>query len=105
MSTDSDNGAGFVEGFDESEDLTEDDIVTIRDEDGHEVACAIVAVIVHDGEQYVMLHPVDQLEDEDREEIDAYVYHYTVNDEGFPVFSEIDDDETYDTVCDAFENM
>lgn len=105
MSTDSENGAGFVEGFDDSDEFTDDDIVTITNAEGVEVQCAIVAVIVHDGEQYVMLQPVEQLADEEAEEIDSYVYHYSINDDDAPVFSEIDDDAAFETVCEIFSEM
>lgn len=105
MSTEPENGAGFVEGFDDSDELTDDDIVTITNEDGEQVECAIVAVIVHDGQQYVMMHPVGQLEEPDIEEIDAYVYHYAVNDDELPVFSQIEDDDVFDAVCNAFGEM
>ena len=105
MPTDPENGAGFVEGFDESEEFTEEDLVTITDEDGHEVECAIVAVITYDDAQYVMLHPAAQLEDEELEEIDTYIFLYEVNEEGLPTFSPIDSDEVFEAVCEAFSEM
>ena len=105
MSTDPENGAGFVDGFDESEDLTEDDIVTFSGEDGEEVQGAIVAVLEHDGNQYVVIQPVDQLEDDDRDEIDTYLFLYGVTEEGLPSFSPIDDDAAFEAVCTAFGQM
>ena len=122
MSTDPDNGrdngGGFVDGFDESEDFSEDELVTIQDEDGNEVQCAIVAVLVHEGAQYVVMQPVDQLstddEDEDDDEddsdeadtaIDTYVFLYEVDEEGLPTFSTIEDDATFDAVCQLFAEV
>ncbi len=105
MTTDEENGAGFVEGFDETEDLTDDDKVVITDDDGVEIECAYVAVIEHEGAQYVMLQPTAQLAQDDLEEIDTYVFLYEVNPEGLPVFAPIEDDATFEAVCAAFSQV
>ncbi|MBX2800067.1 MAG: DUF1292 domain-containing protein [Myxococcales bacterium] len=105
MSLDPENGEGHVDGFDESEDFSEDDLVTFEDEDGNTWECVIVAVIEQDGGEYVMLQPKAQLEDEEQEEIDTFLFSYSVNADGLPEFSPIDDDELFAALIETFSEM
>lgn len=102
MSIDPENGEGHVDGFDESEELDADDLVTITDEEGTEWECAILAVVEHEGAEYALLAPVDQLEDEENEELEMFLFLYEVDDEGVQTFSYIEDDEVYEAVQKAF---
>jgi len=105
MPIDPENGEGHVDAFDESEDLDTDDVVTIRDDDGNDVDCAILAVIEHGGGEYALLSPVHQLEAAEQEEggqIDMYIFAYSVDEEGQQLFSSVDDDATYEAVRDEF---
>jgi len=101
MSTE-DNGLGIVEGFDESEELDDADVVVLKTEEGEDVSCAILAVVEHEGTEYAMLAPVAQLEDEEGEELEMYLCAYEVLDDGTQVFEGIDDDRTWDEVRDVF---
>ena len=78
-----------------------EDLVTITDEDGTEIDCAILAVMEHDGEEYALLARLDQLR-EDAEETEMFIFKYGVDDDGAQSFTSIEDDATYDTVRDAF---
>jgi uncharacterized protein YrzB (UPF0473 family) len=101
MPIDPDNGEGHVDAFDESEDLDDDDLVTITDEDGKDIDCAILAVIEHGGQEYALLSPVDQLQ-ADEESLDMYIFAYSVDDDGQQLFTSVDDDDTYEAVCAEF---
>ncbi len=103
MPIDPENGDGHVDGFDESEELAEDDLVTITDDDGTEWECAILAVVEHEGDEYALLAPVDQLEDEESDELEMFLFLYEVDDEGVQTFSYIEDDEVYEQVQQAFQ--
>jgi uncharacterized protein YrzB (UPF0473 family) len=102
MPIDPENGEGHVDGFDESEDLEADDLVTIQDEDGKQWDCAILAVVEHESAEYALLAPVDQLEDEEGDEVEMFLFVYQVDDDGTQTFSYIEDDETYEAVREAF---
>lgn len=104
MSTEQDNGAGHIDGFDESETLIDDDLVTITDDSGQEYLCAILQVIEYSGAEYAMLSPKDQLEDEDAEEIDRFLFAYRIED-GVPTFAYIEDDTIFDAVLEIFEGL
>lgn len=103
MGTDpEDNGEGHVEEFDESPEFDPEDIVTIQDEEGNEIECAILMIIEHDGDDYAMLGPLEQLRSEEGDEIEMYIFKYQVDDEGNQLFAAIEDDRTYEAVRTAF---
>jgi uncharacterized protein YrzB (UPF0473 family) len=102
MGTDpEENGDGHIDEFDESEGFDPEDLVTITDEEGQEIACAILAVMEHEGEEYALLARLDQLRDE-VEELEMFIFRYAMDEEGTQLFSSVEDDETYDAVRDAF---
>ena len=105
MSRDDENGEGHVDGFDESEDLQHDEVVTIQGEDDTPVECAVVAVVEHDGRDYAMLMPVEQMNDEDLEEVEVYVALCIEGSDGERIYAPVDDDQTYEAVCAAFEAL
>jgi uncharacterized protein YrzB (UPF0473 family) len=100
-----DNGDGHVDGFDERDELDPEDLVTIRDDDGRDVSCAIVAVIEHDGDEFALLAPVAQLNDEEGDEIEMFIFRYSIDDDGNQLFSSVDEDETYEAVRREFATL
>lgn len=102
MGTDpEDNGDGHIDEFDESEEFDPADLVTITDEDGTEIDCAVLAVMDHEGESYALLARLEQL-DSDSEEVEMFIFHYALDDEGNQMFSSVDDDATYEAVRQEF---
>lgn len=67
---DDDNGHGHVEGLDESEHITEEDIVVLVDDEGGEHRYVLLAMLEVEGVDYAVLGPEDQLTDPTREEVD-----------------------------------
>ncbi|MEQ1502114.1 MAG: DUF1292 domain-containing protein [Myxococcota bacterium] len=99
MGTDpEENGDGHVDGFDESEEFDPSDLVTIRDEEGLEIECAIMAVIEHEGEEFALLARLEQLRSEEGDEIEMFIFRYGIDDEGNQLFSFVDEDATYEAV-------
>jgi uncharacterized protein YrzB (UPF0473 family) len=92
------NGDGHVDEFDESEEFDEDDLVTITDEEGTEYECAILGVLEHEGAEFALLAPIEQLADDDGDAVEMFIFSYTVDDEGNQVFGYIDDDALYEQV-------
>ena len=60
------NGAGLQEGFDENNEVTEDELVQIEDE-GVVYNCAVLAIAESEGQEYAMLAPAEQLSDAEEE--------------------------------------
>lgn len=103
MGTDpEDNGDGHIDSFDESDEFSPDDLVTITDEDGTQLECAIVAVIEHDGEEFALLARVEQLTSEEGDEIEMFIFRYAIDEDGKQLFSFVDEDETYEAVRSEF---
>ena len=95
MGIDETNGAGHVEELDESTDL---DVVEFEDEEGHLHVAAILAIIEVDDLDYAVLAPVAQLEDDDSEELEIFLFQYAEDEEGNEMFAYIDDEETFKKV-------
>lgn len=93
-----DNGEGHVEGFDESEEIDESDLVDIVDEDGRELKCVILGTLEHEDREYALLAPLDQLTSEDGDEVEMFIFLYKMDEEGNQTFAYIDDDATYEAV-------
>ena len=77
------------------EDLT----VTLTLDDDTELECAVITIFEADGHDYIALLP---LEGEDFEDGSVYLYRYTEVD-GEPELQNIETDEEYDIVSDAFD--
>lgn len=89
------NGIGHVEELDEGEGL---EVVEFTDEDGNTYSAAILAIIEVDDMDYAVLAPVEQLEDEDGDELEIFLFAFTEDDDGNEVFSYIEDEALFDRV-------
>lgn len=77
--------------------------VTLCLDDGSEVECEVLAIFPASNKQmYVALLPVEQ---ESEDEDDIYLYRYSEDADGNPVLDNIEDDEEYDIVADAFDEL
>lgn len=88
------NGMGHVDELDEGDEL---EIVQFTDDDGKEYTAAILAVLEVDDQDYAVLAPVEQLEDESGE-LELFLFVYGEDDEGNEVFSFIEDDAIFEKV-------
>ena len=76
--------------------------VTLTLDDGTELEC-VVLTIFEDGEkEYIALLPLDGREAEDGE---VYLYRYVEDINGNPDLENIDSDEEYEIVADAFDEL
>lgn len=102
------NGAGFSDGFDETEDVGDDEVVVIVDGD-REVACVVLAVAEIEDKEYALLAPAEQLEDvpEDEEEgqLELFIFEYGVNEEGLETYTGIEDEGLFERVRDFFSTL
>lgn len=74
--------------------------VTLSLDDGTECECAIIRIFPAGDNDYIALLP---LEGEASEQDEVYLYRYMENDNGEPSLFNIESDEEYDLVSDAFD--
>lgn len=79
------------------------DVITLTFEDDTTEDCAVLAVFGIDTQDYVALLPVQYLDSEDDGEV--YLYRYSEDAAGEPVLGDIEDEEEYEMVADAFDEI
>lgn len=99
------NGEGHVDSFDESEEIEEEDIVTIVDEEGNERDCVVLAVAEVDGQDYALLAPAEQLDDDEGQELELFIFTYEVDDEEMEMFGFVEDEAVYEKVREFFSTL
>lgn len=83
-----------------SPDNEEYSTVTLSLDDGTECECAIVRIFPAGDNNYIALLPLDGPAADNDE---VYLYRYAETDKGEPVLENIDTDEEYEAVADAFD--
>jgi len=83
-------------------DVQEEMTVTLTMDDGSEVECVVLTIFEAGGRDYIALLPMDSA---DAEEGEVYLYRYSEPEGGEPVLDNIEDDEEYDIVSDAFDEL
>ena len=83
------------EGLFDGEEVT----VTITLEDDTDIECVVLNIFEADGREYMSVLPID----EEYEEV--YIYRYSENENGEPELSNIESDEEYEIVADAFDEI
>lgn len=74
-------------------------------DDGSTVMCEVITILEVNGKEYIALLPEGQ---EDEEDQDVWFYEYTENPDNpdeEPELIYIEDDDVYDSVCDAFDEF
>ncbi|MGE5598264.1 MAG: DUF1292 domain-containing protein [Bacteroidota bacterium] len=84
----------------------DDDLVTLVDEEGHEHQFTLVDVVELDDRRYALMVPAGEEEEvgEDEEE-EAFVFRLETDENGEEVLVDIDDDEEFERVCAAFDEI
>ena len=82
----------------EEEEMT----VTLTLDDDTEVECVVLTIFTAGERDYIALLP---MEGEDSEEGEVYLYRYSETEDGTPVLDNIEDDDEYEIVVDAFDEM
>lgn len=79
-------------------------VVTLTLEDDSELECAVLAVFPVEGYEgeYAALLPIEDLEDEN-EDGEIFLYRYKAIDEDNLDITNIEDDEEFDAVSEAFD--
>ncbi|HHV17611.1 MAG TPA: DUF1292 domain-containing protein [Thermoanaerobacterales bacterium] len=75
--------------------------ITLLDESGEETEFEVLGVVAVEDINYAILIPVDEDEEEDQ----AYIFRIDTDENGEEVLSEVDDDEEFEIVKDAWETL
>ncbi|MGD0153629.1 MAG: DUF1292 domain-containing protein [Thermacetogeniaceae bacterium] len=78
-------------------DFEEDEVIVLTDDEGKEHEFNLVDTITVNDKEYAILQPVD--EDE------AIILRFGIDDEGNEVLFDIEDDEEWEKVADAWQEM
>jgi hypothetical protein len=87
-----------IDELDESEELEGPDIVTLEDDEGNTMEFALLAVVEVDDQDYALMTPLEQMEDEAGDSMDLFLFQYDEAEDDTASFSEIEDEATYEKV-------
>ncbi|MCD8121152.1 MAG: DUF1292 domain-containing protein [Clostridiales bacterium] len=82
----------------EPEEMT----VTLALDDGSSMECVVLTIFEAGGRDYIALLPMDRAESEEGE---VYLYRYEEDADGNPSLDNIGDDEEYEIVEEAFDEL
>ena len=88
----------FNNKIEEGEEMT----VTLTLDDGSELECVVLTIFPAGDRDYIALLP---MEGEEAEEGEVYLYRYTETEDGAPNLENIEDDDEYEIVADAFDEL
>ncbi|ATW23975.1 DUF1292 domain-containing protein [Candidatus Formimonas warabiya] len=83
----------------------EDQKVVLLDEDGEEHEFEVLDIIEVDGSEYAVLFPIEEGEGEQEEIEEAIILKIGTDENGEEVLYEIEDDEEWEKVADAYDSM
>lgn len=85
-------------GMEEQEEMT----VTLTLDDGSELECVVLTIFSAGERDYIALLPMEGAESEEGE---VYLYRYSESEDGQPNLANIEDDDEYEIVADAFDEL
>ena len=78
------------------------DTITLTFEDGTEAECIVWGFVEVDGQSYISLLPMEEV---DEEESGCYLYQYDEDENGEPILGYIEDDAVLEKVIDEFDKL
>jgi len=82
-------------------DECEHDSITLSLDDGTELNCVVLDIFSVDNKDYIALQP----EEGESEDDNVFLYRYIQEDDGEPQLLNIEDDDEFEAVADAFEEL
>jgi uncharacterized protein YrzB (UPF0473 family) len=79
----------------------EHDSITLSLDDGTELNCVVIDIFSVDNKDYIALQPEEGEEEDDN----VFLYRYIQEGDGEPQLLNIEDDEEFEAVADAFEEL
>ena len=86
----------------ENGEETEEMTVTLTLDDDTTLKCVVINIFKAGDREYIALLPMEGAEAEEGE---VYLYRYSEDSEGNPSLENIEDDEEYEIVADAFDEL
>ena len=86
------------ENMEEQEEMT----VTLTLDDGSEIEWVVLTIFTAGERDYIALLPMEGAEAEEGE---VYLYRYSESEDGQPNLENIEDDDEYEIVADAFDEL
>ncbi len=83
-------------------DNEEEATVTLELDDGTTLECAVLTIFPVKDKEYIALLPLDG---QPAEEGEVFLYRYLETADGEPSLDNIEDDDEYEAVADAFDEM
>lgn len=84
------------------EEPQEEMTVTLTLDDNTEIECIVLTIFEAGNRDYIALLPVEGAESEEGE---VYLYRYSEAEDGEPTLENIEDDDEYEIVADAFDEL
>ena len=85
-----------------NQNLEDDEMfVTLDLDDGSQVECEILTIFEVNKQDYIALLPL--VEEGDDEEGEVFLYRYIETEDSEPTLANIEDDDEYEAVADAFD--
>ena len=85
------------------QDMEQEEVTVILTlDDGSQLECVVLTIFDAGEREYIALLPMESAETEEGE---VYLYRYTEDADGNPNLENIEDDEEYDMVADAFDEL
>ncbi|MGD0622478.1 MAG: DUF1292 domain-containing protein [Thermacetogeniaceae bacterium] len=78
-------------------DFEDDEVIVLTDDDGEEHEFNLIDTITVNEKEYAILQPVDEEE--------AIILRFGIDDEGDEVLYDIEDDEEWERVADAWQEI
>lgn len=97
----SEHNCGCGCGEDHDHDECEHDFITLSLDDGTELNCVVLDIFSVDNKDYIALQPEEGAEEDDN----VFLYRFIQEGDGEPELLNIDDDEEFEAVADAFEEL
>ena len=76
--------------------------VSIELDDGSTMECAVLLIYTAGGKEYIAVQPMEDLSDPEGR---VFIYGYNVDDQGVPELINIEDDDEFEAVSDAFDEL
>lgn len=80
------------------------DIITLTLDDDSELECVVLSIFPVKEDQYIALMPVEELE-KDEEQSEVLLYRFSESEDGELNLANIDSDEEYEIVAEAFSEI
>ncbi|MCI9535874.1 MAG: DUF1292 domain-containing protein [Lachnospiraceae bacterium] len=85
------------------QDMEQEEVtVTLTLDDGSQLECVVLTIFDAGEREYIALLPMDS---EETDEGEVYLYRYTEDADGNPNLENIESDEEYDIVAEAFDEL